>query len=89
MPLGAALLLGAELGGGVAAVVLLVLQGADGADLGVVAAQIALRVEERVDVQTRSGGPAGELAEAEDQLLLQLDGEVVLVAEEDDAPFRD
>jgi len=45
VPLGGALLLGAELAGGVGAVVLLVLDGADGADLGVVAAQFALGVE--------------------------------------------
>lgn len=83
VPLGAGLLLGADLVGRVLAVELLVLHGADGADLRVLAAELALRVEDGVNVQARSLGSAGELAEAQDKLFLQVIGEVVLGAEED------
>lgn len=66
--------------------------GTDGADLLIgiaVLAHIALAVQHRVDVQAGRFGAAGELAEAEDELLLQVVGEVVLFAEPDDATLAD
>ncbi len=89
MPAGAGLLLGAELVGLRLAVELAVLDRANGADLRVVAAQLALRVEDGVDVQARRRRPARQLAQPEDERLLQLIGQVVLGAEEDDAALRD
>ena len=65
------------------------LLGADGADLRVLAAQVALGVEDRVDVEARGGRAARQLAEAQDELLLELGGEAVLGAEEDDAALGD
>jgi hypothetical protein len=62
---------------------------ADGTDLRIVSAKLSLRVEDRVDVQTRGGRAASELAEAEDKLLLQIVGEVILGPEEDDSALRD
>jgi hypothetical protein len=67
----------------------LVLHRADGADLRVAAAELALRVEQRVDVQARGRGLAGQRAEALDELLLQVVGQAVLRAEEDDAALGD
>jgi hypothetical protein len=89
VPLGGALLLGTETLVGRGTVVLLVLDRADGADLGVVAAEFPLRVEQGVDVQTGCRGAPGELAETQDQRLLQLVGEAVLGTEEDDAALGD
>lgn len=68
---------------------LVVLHGADGADLGILPAQVPLRVEDRVDVQARRGGTAREPAEAQDEFLLELVGQAVLGAEEDDASLGD
>jgi hypothetical protein len=89
VPLRRVLALGAQLVLGGLGVELLVLDGADGADLRVLAAELALRVEDGVDVEGVCGGAACELAETADELLLQLVGEVVLGAEEDDAALRD
>lgn len=89
VPLGAALLLGAEVFGGVLLVKVFELDGADGADLGVLAAELALRVEDRVDVEAGGGGPARELAEPQDQLLLEIVGQLVLGPEKDDASLGD
>lgn len=91
MPLGVVLLLEVN---ALAAVVVLVeelaeLLGGDGADLGVVAAQVTVVVEEGVNVQGRCAGAARQLAQAQDELLLEVVGEVVLGAEEDDAALRD
>lgn len=61
----------------------------DGADLGVVAAQLAGVVQQGVDVERRRLGTPGQLAEAQDELLLEVVGEVVLGTEEDDAALRD
>ena len=69
VPLRGVLLLGGQLFGllaGPVTVELAVLDGRDGGYFGVVAPQLAVRVEDRVDVQTGGGGAAGELAEAED-----------------------
>lgn len=74
MPLGGALLLGAERVGDVLPVELLVLDRADGADLGVVAAQLALRVEDGVDVKARGRRSARQLAQPQDELLLEVVG---------------
>ena len=41
---------------------LLVLLGADGADFQVITAQVALRVEKRVDVESRGRWTTGELS---------------------------
>lgn len=89
VPPGSPLLLGTQLVLLRLAVELLVLDRADRADLGVVAAAFALRVQQRVDVQSRGGGTTSQLSEADDELLLQFVGEVVLGAEEDDAALGD
>lgn len=64
-------------------------EGADGADLGVGDAELVGVVEDGVDVQGGVGGFAGLLAESVDELLLEVVGEVVLGAEEDDAALGD
>ncbi len=89
VPRGPDLLLGAEGVGFGPAVQRLLLDRADGADLGVGPAPLALRVEDGVDVQARRGRPARQLAQTEDQRLLQLVGQVVLGPEEDDAALGD
>lgn len=89
MPLRAALLLGTQSVTRIPLVVLFVLRGADGADLRVVASELAFRVKERVDMEARRLRSPGEFAEAEDQLFLEVVGEVVLCAEEDDATLGD
>lgn len=61
----------------------------DDADFVVAAAVLTRRVADGVDVQARGGGLAGELAEALDEFLLEVVGEVVLLAEEDDAALGD
>lgn len=71
------------------AVELCVLLGADGADLEVVAAKLALRIEQRVDVQRGAGRTTRQLSKPEDELLLEIIREVVLGAEEDDAALGD
>jgi hypothetical protein len=62
-----------------------VLDGTDGADFRVAAAKLALRVQEGVDMKSRCCGPAAKLSQTEDELLLQVVGQVILRAEEDDA----
>lgn len=61
----------------------------DDADLVIGAAILSRGVVDRVDVQARGGGLAGQFAQALDEHLLQLIGEVGLGAEEDDAPAGD
>jgi len=68
---------------------LLGLLGRDDADLVVLAAVLPRRVADGVDVQARGRRLARELAEALDELLLQLVGDAVLGAEEDDAALGD
>lgn len=58
------------------------------ADL-VIIVQLTTRIVDRVDVQLGGGGLARELAEALDELLLEVIGDVVLLAEEDDAALGD
>lgn len=70
-----------------AVVELLGLLGRDGADLVVAAAVLARRVDDGVDVQLRGRRLARQLAQPLDQLLLQVVVDVVLLAEEDDAPL--
>jgi len=89
VPLGTRLLLGVQLIVLGLQVEILALLRADGADLGVASAELPLRVEDRVDVEARGRRAARELAEAEDELLLQVVGQVVLGAEEDDPALGD
>jgi hypothetical protein len=88
VPLRSTLLLCAKLFGPLGAIVLVELDTADSADLGIIAAAVALRVEKRVDVQTGRSRPASQLSQAENERLLQFVGEIVLGAEEDDAALR-
>lgn len=89
VPLGRRLLLWAQRLSLSVLVVLLMLDGADGANLGVAAAEFALRIEKRMNVQTGRLRSSSQLAESEDQFLLQIVGEVILCSEEDDSPLRD
>lgn len=84
VPLSAALLLRTKRLRHRLGVELLVLNGADGADFEIVATQLPLRVENRVDVEARGRRPSGELSEPQNQLLLELVGQVVLGTEEND-----
>ncbi len=68
---------------------LLGLLGGDDADLVVLAAMVASGVADGVDVQTRGGGLARQLAQTVDELLLQVVGHIVLGAEEDDTTLGD
>lgn len=68
---------------------LLGLDGRDDADLVVLAAELAAGIADGVDVQARGRRLARQLAEAVDELLLQVVGQVVLGAEEDDAALGD
>lgn len=62
--------------------------GGDDTDF-VVRVVVATRVHNGVNVELRGGGLAGLLAKALDELLLEVVGDVVLLAEEDDAPLGD
>jgi hypothetical protein len=62
---------------------------ADSADLGVLDAKLGGVVEHRMDVQSRSWWFLRELAETIYKLLLQIVGEIVLRAEEDNTAARD
>jgi hypothetical protein len=61
----------------------------DDADLVVIPPVLTTRIGDGVDMKTRGLGLAGQLAEPVDQHLLQVVGEVVLSAEEDNAALRD
>ena len=89
VPLRIRLLLGAQPVDSLLLVVLFALHGADDADLGIVAAELPARVEQRVDVQAGLGRAAGEPAEALNQLLLQVICQVILRAEHHDTALRD
>lgn len=89
MPLGGVLLLGTEFARAVGAVVLLGLDRADRADLGIIAPKVSLRVEQRMDVKTGSRRPSSQLTKPQYQLLLQLVGEPILGPEEDYTTLRD
>lgn len=90
MPLRASLLLRTRKLLKIGLVVLLLLDGADGANFQVVAAEdLTLGIEKRVDMKTTSLRPARELTKPEDELLLQFVGEVILSAEEDNSSLRD
>lgn len=56
----------------------------DDADLVVATTVLAAGVADGVDVKARSCGLAGELAESVNEFLLEVIGEVILLAEEDD-----
>lgn len=60
----------------------------DVADLRVVT-EFPGPIEHGVDVQCRCRGLAGQLAQSLDELFLELVGEIVLCAEEDDASLAD
>lgn len=90
MPLGGRLLLGAEGADRVLPPVQLpTLGGADGADLGVAPAELTGVVEDGVDVEAGRPGPPCQFSQAQDELLLEVVGELVLGAEEDDATLGD
>ena len=90
MPLGRALLLGAETVLDVLPVELAGLDRRDGADLGVAASKLTLAVKNGVNVQARCGRAlARDLTKSQDQLLLEVVGEVILGTEENDTPLRD
>lgn len=92
MPLRVHLLLEADLlaaGVGVGNSQVLELLRADGANLGIITSQLEAVVQERVDVQGRRLGPAGELTQAQDELLLKVVGELVLGTEEYDTTLGD
>lgn len=89
MPLSRLLFLGAQLFGFSPLVELVMLDGADGADLGIAATELTLRVEDGVDMQARRLRPASEFAESENQFLLQIIGEIVLRTEEDNTSLGD
>lgn len=72
-----------------APVELAVLHRRDDADLVVLAAAVARGVDDGVDVQARRRRLARQLAEPLHELLLQVVGDVVLLAEEDHAAARD
>ena len=62
----------------------------DGADFWIGdAIAFTFRVEDWVDVETGCGGLAGEETDLLDKFLLEICGEVVLCAEEDNAALRD
>jgi hypothetical protein len=68
----------------------LLLYGANGADLQIVTSFFAaFRVEKRMDVQAGGFRTAGKFSKAQDEVFLDVVGEVVLGAEEDDATFGD
>lgn len=89
MPLGAVLLLGAELIRCLPFVQLAMLDRADGGDFIVVATQFSGVIEDRVDVKPGGLRAPCQLSEAQDQFLLEVIGESVLSAEEDHATLRD
>lgn len=84
MPAGGLLLLGAELSRTILLVELVKLNRADGANLGITAAKLSFVVQNRVNVQARCSRTSGQPAKTKNQLLLELVGEVILGAEEDD-----
>lgn len=65
------------------------LNGTDGADLRIIASKLPFRVQNRVNMKTGRLRPSGKLAKANNKLLLQVIGEVVLRTEEDDTALRD
>lgn len=60
------------------------LLGADGRDLRVVAAEISSAIQERVNMEGGGLGAASQLSEPQNQLFLEVVGELVLGTEEDD-----
>lgn len=84
MPASSLLLLRAELIGLGLLVELVELNGADGANLGIIATKFSLTVQDRVDMQARCGRSSSQLAKSEDKFLLEVVGEVVLGTEEND-----
>ena len=90
MPLRRGLLFGAEPVHSILLVELVDLDGGDGANLRVTAAELSLTVQNWMNMQ--AGGRwalARHLAKAENQLLLQVVGEVILCTEENDTALRD
>ena len=89
MPLGSALLLGAETVVGVLPVELAVLHRRDGADLRIAASKLSLVVQDGVNVQARCGRAlARDLAQSQNQFLLEVVGEVILCTEENYTSLR-
>jgi hypothetical protein len=74
---------------GILTIEVFALDGGDGADFIVADAELVGAVEDRVDVQGGCGWSSAELAETEDEFLLELVGQVVLFAEEDDSSLAD
>ena len=71
------------------AVELLVLLGANSANLRIITAKISFGVEKRVDVEAGTGWSSAELAESVDELLLEVVGKVVLSTEENNTALGD
>jgi hypothetical protein len=68
----------------------LLLHRADGANLQIIASFLAaFRVEKGMDVQARGFRTTGKFSKAQDEVFLDVVGEVVLSTEEDDAAFGD
>jgi hypothetical protein len=65
------------------------LDGTDGADLRVTAAQLSLRVQDRMDMELGRLGLSRQLPETLDQLFLDVVIELVLLPEEDDPALGD
>ena len=71
------------------AVILLILDRADGADFGVAPSELTVRVQQGVDMQTRGCWPPSELAEPQYELFLKVIGKVVLGAKENNTSLGD
>lgn len=89
VPLGAVLLLGAELIGCLPLVQLAMLDRADCGDLLVVTAQLTRVVEDGVDVESRCLWTTRQFSEAQYEFLLEVIREAVLGAEEDHPALGD
>lgn len=89
VPLGAVLLLGAELIRCLPFVQLAVLHRADSRDFLVVATKLSRVVEDRVDVKPRGLRTPCQLSEPQDKLLLEVVGESVLGTEKHHSTLGD
>jgi hypothetical protein len=87
VPGGGALLLGAEAVSVGQTVELVVLDRADGTDLGIVASQLTFGVEKWVNVQCRRRRAAADISQLLNEDLLNVIGEVVLGPEEYHSPL--
>lgn len=84
VPASSLLPLGAELIRLGLLVVLVKLNRADGANLRITATEFSLIVQERVDMQARCSGSSSQFSKSENELFLEVVGEVILGTEEND-----